>query len=125
MRKLLTGTVLVFVVLLAAYGFSSYWFGAQAQKQYDLLLAQASEKNSFEVKTKSYERGIFHSRAVTTIVVKGARAESGERKAESRPAGSRPGEVPPENQSAYTGRIAFHNTRHVFPERGIHHQNPI
>lgn len=71
MKKLLTGTVLVFTVLLAAYGFSSYWLGAQAQKQYDLLLAQASQNHSFEIKTESYERGIFQSKAVTTIAVNG------------------------------------------------------
>jgi uncharacterized protein YdgA (DUF945 family) len=74
MRKLLTGTVLVFAVLLAAYGFSSYWLGTQAQKQYELLLAQASQKHSFEVTTKSYERGIFQSKAVTTIAVNGTGA---------------------------------------------------
>jgi uncharacterized protein YdgA (DUF945 family) len=77
MRKLLTGTVLVFVLLLAAYGISSYWVGTQAQKQYDLLLARASQNHSTEATTKSYQRGIFHSKAVTTIHVNGTTAEAG------------------------------------------------
>jgi uncharacterized protein YdgA (DUF945 family) len=81
MRKVLTGALLVLIILTAAYGFAGYWVGTQAQKQYDLLLSQASSKNSFSVTTKNYERGIFSSKAVTTIILKGTGTEPGKKDA--------------------------------------------
>ena len=77
MRKLTTTVPVVFAILLAAYCVSSYLVGAQAEKQYYMLLAQASQMHSIEIKAKSFERGVFRSKAVTTVLMSGTEAEPG------------------------------------------------
>ncbi len=71
MKKLLLTLICLCIVLAGAYGGASYWFGMQAEKQYDLLLQQISKPNHVLAENKSYERGIFSSRAITSITIKG------------------------------------------------------
>lgn len=75
MKKILLGLLSLCVVLAAAYSGASYWFGIQTEKQYDLLLKQISRPNHVLAENKSYERGIFSSRAVTSITIKGKGAD--------------------------------------------------
>lgn len=69
MRKLLAALLLLILVLSGAYCAASYWVGAQAQKQYEILLAQVSRPNSVEIATTKYDRGIFLSTAQTSVTV--------------------------------------------------------
>lgn len=69
MKRIVTGLLLLCVLLVAAYGLACYWIGTEAQKQYDTLLAQSTQPN-VEIIGRSYERGLFHSSAVTTLAVK-------------------------------------------------------
>lgn len=70
MRKLLAALLLLLLVLSGAYCAASYWVGAQAQKQYERLLTQTSHYGSIEITTQKYERGVFHSRAITSVAVR-------------------------------------------------------
>ncbi|MFZ2446900.1 MAG: YdgA family protein [Syntrophobacteraceae bacterium] len=72
MKKILSVFVILCVVVAAGYCGASWWVGAQAQKNYEALLAQkqAGIPQLMEITTKSYERGIFHSTAVISFVLK-------------------------------------------------------
>ncbi len=77
MKKIAVVLVCLFVVLGAAYCGAGWWLGAQAQKQYEVAIDQKiplylrlpKENPYFKVSIKSYERGIFHSAAVTSVVL--------------------------------------------------------
>lgn len=69
MKRIAIGLLLLCALLAAGYVFAGYWIGTQAQKQYDTLIAQATQPN-VEVTGTSYERGLFNSTAVTRVVVK-------------------------------------------------------
>lgn len=69
MKRILVGLLILCALLAAAYVGAGYWIGAQAQKQYDALLAQSTQPN-MEVTSASYDRGLFHSTAITKVTVK-------------------------------------------------------
>jgi uncharacterized protein YdgA (DUF945 family) len=69
MKKTLRIFLLVCLALVVAYGAASYWIGGLARKQYDLLIAQTNSTNYLDASTKSYERGLFSSRALTTFTM--------------------------------------------------------
>lgn len=67
MKKTLAIVLFLCLALVAAYGAASYWIGGQARNQHDLLIAQINRSNYVEASVKSYERGLFSSRALTTF----------------------------------------------------------
>ncbi len=69
MKKILTALSFVCLAVALAYGGVSHWVGGQARRQHDLLIEQINRSNYLYVSTKSYERGIFSSTAVTTVTV--------------------------------------------------------
>jgi uncharacterized protein YdgA (DUF945 family) len=69
MKKPLTIFLFVCLALVVAYGSASYWIGGQARNQHDLLIAQINSANYMEASIKSYERGLFSSRALTTFTL--------------------------------------------------------
>jgi len=69
MKKILAALLLVGLVIVLAYGGASYWVGEQALKQHDLLIAQINRSDWVEALSKSYERGLFRSTALTTVTV--------------------------------------------------------
>ncbi len=77
MKKIAVVVVLVFVLLGAAYCGAGWWLGAQAQKQYEIAVDQKiplylrlpKENPYIQLSIRSYERGIFHSTAVTSVVL--------------------------------------------------------
>ncbi len=69
MKKTLTMVFLVCLALVVAYGAAGYWVGGQARNQHDLMIAQVNRSNYMEASIKSYERGLFSSRAVTTFTL--------------------------------------------------------
>ena len=69
MKKTLTIVFLVCLALVVAYGAAGYWVGGQARNQHDLMIAQVNRSNYMEASIKSYERGLFSSRAVTTFTL--------------------------------------------------------
>ncbi len=69
MKKTLTIFLFVCLALVLAYGGASYSIGRQARKQHDLLIAQINSSNYLEASIKSYERGLFSSRALTTFTL--------------------------------------------------------
>ena len=69
MKKTLTIVLFVCLALVVAYGAAGYWVGGQARNQHDLLIAQINRSNYMEASIKSYERGLFSSRAVTTFTL--------------------------------------------------------
>jgi len=79
MTKILSVLVILCVVVAAAYCAASWWVGAQAQKNFEAVLAQkeAALPQWVEFTTKSYERGIFHSTAVISVVLKKPVAAAG------------------------------------------------
>jgi uncharacterized protein YdgA (DUF945 family) len=69
MKKTLRIFLFVCLALVVAYGAASYWIGGQARNQHDLLIAQINSSNCLEASIKSYERGLFSSRAMTTFTL--------------------------------------------------------
>ncbi len=69
MKKTLRVLLFVCLALVVAYGAAGYWLGGQARKQHDLLIAQINSLNYLEASVKSYERGLFSSRALTTFTL--------------------------------------------------------
>lgn len=69
MRRLVLAIVIA-GLLLGGYTGLSYWGGMQAEGQYHLLLPQISRADQLDVSSKTYERGVFTSRAVTSVVMK-------------------------------------------------------
>lgn len=77
MKKLITVLVFLCIALGAAYCGASWWVGTQAQKQYEVMLDQKiplylrlpKDNPYLQVSNRSYERGIFHSTAVTSVVL--------------------------------------------------------
>ena len=69
MKKTLRIFLFLCLTLVVAYGAASYWIGGQARKQHDLLIAQINSSNYMEASTNSYERGLFSSRALTTLTL--------------------------------------------------------
>jgi uncharacterized protein YdgA (DUF945 family) len=67
MRKLLVIVPVICLVLVVAYGAASYWVGGLALKQHDHLVSEVNGSNYLEASTRSYERGLFKSRSVTTF----------------------------------------------------------
>jgi uncharacterized protein YdgA (DUF945 family) len=68
MKKILSAFLIMCLALVLGYGVAVYWVGGQARNQYDLMLAQINRSNCIEVSNKSYERGLFSSRALTSVV---------------------------------------------------------
>ena len=69
MKKTLTIFLSVCLALVVAYGAALYWVGGQARNQHDRLIAQINRSNYMEASIKSYERGLFSSRALTTLTL--------------------------------------------------------
>ena len=69
MKKALTIFLFVCLTLVVAYGAAAYWIGGQARNQHDLLIEQINRSNYMEASVKSYERGLFSSRALTTFTL--------------------------------------------------------
>jgi len=69
MKKTLRIFLFVCLALVVAYGAASYWIGGQARNQHDLLIAQINSLNYLEASIKSYERGLFSSRSLTTFTL--------------------------------------------------------
>jgi uncharacterized protein YdgA (DUF945 family) len=69
MKKIFTVFLFVCLALVAAYGAACYWIGGQAQKQHDLLIAKINGSIYLEASIKSYERGLFSSRALTAFTL--------------------------------------------------------
>ncbi|MGA2938569.1 MAG: YdgA family protein [Syntrophobacteraceae bacterium] len=69
MKKTLTIFFFVCLALVVAYGAASCWVGGQARNQHDMLIAQINRSNYMEASVKSYERGLFSSRALTTFTL--------------------------------------------------------
>ncbi|MGO9020499.1 MAG: YdgA family protein [Syntrophobacteraceae bacterium] len=69
MKKTLTIILFVCLALIVAYGAAGYWVGGQAQNQHDRLIEQINRSNYMEASIKSYERGLFSSRALTTFTL--------------------------------------------------------
>lgn len=72
MKKILVTLFVLVILLLAAYCGASYWTGIQAQKQYELMCGRVSQSSNMRAVTKTYERGVFKSRAVTSVTITGA-----------------------------------------------------
>ncbi len=69
MKKILTALLFICLAIVLAYGGACYWVGGQAQRQHDELIAQINGYNFIEASTKSYDRGVFSSRALTTFTL--------------------------------------------------------
>ncbi len=69
MKKTLTIVLFVCLALVVAYGAAGYWVGGQARNQHERLIAQINRSNYMEASIKSYERGLFSSRALTTFTL--------------------------------------------------------
>jgi uncharacterized protein YdgA (DUF945 family) len=69
MKKTLTIFLFLCLALVVAYGATAHWIGGQARNQHDLLIAQINNSNYMEASIKSYERGLFSSRALTTFTL--------------------------------------------------------
>ena len=69
MKKNLRIFLFVCLALVVAYGAASYWIGGKARNQHDLLIAQINSSNYMEASIKSYERGLFSSKALTTFTL--------------------------------------------------------
>ncbi len=69
MKKTLRIFLFVCLALVVAYGAASYWIGGLARNQHDLLIAQLNSSNCLDASIKSYERGLFSSRALTTFTL--------------------------------------------------------
>ena len=69
MKKTLRIFLFVCLALVVAYGAASYWMGGLARNQHDLLIAQINSSNYLEASIKSYERGLFSSRALTEFTL--------------------------------------------------------
>ncbi len=69
MKKTLRIFLFLCLALVVAYGAASYWIGGQARNQHDLLIARINSSNCLEASIKSYERGLFSSRALTTFTL--------------------------------------------------------
>jgi uncharacterized protein YdgA (DUF945 family) len=66
--KRVVGSVLVLVlVVLAAWGGLSYWFGLQTEREYRNFMQQASDWKDFKLTSTEYRRGIFTSQATATL----------------------------------------------------------
>ncbi|MGA2404255.1 MAG: YdgA family protein [Syntrophobacteraceae bacterium] len=76
MKKTLTALLFVCLAVVLAYGGASYWVGGQARKQHDLLIEQINRSNYLDVSSKSYERGLFSSKALITVTL--SQPESGD-----------------------------------------------
>lgn len=66
MKKLLV-TLLILLILIAGL---PYYFGIQAEKEYNKLIEQSSKIANLVVKRENYERGIFKSNANTEYIIK-------------------------------------------------------
>lgn len=66
MKKILV-TVLILLILIVGL---PYYFGIQAEKEYNKLIEQSSEIANLVVKRENYERGIFKSKANTDYIIK-------------------------------------------------------
>lgn len=75
MKKLLTITALI-LLAAGAYTGAAYWFGLQAERHYRKMLSQASNLSLLRLKDKEYERGVFRSKALTTVTIQGPGRES-------------------------------------------------
>jgi uncharacterized protein YdgA (DUF945 family) len=69
MKKILTALLVICLAIVLAYGSASYWVGGQALIQHDQLIAQINNYNFVEAANKSYDRGLFRSRALTTFTL--------------------------------------------------------
>jgi len=69
MKKPLTIFLLSCVALALAYGAASYWVGERARQQYDQMVERINQTNYLKGSTKSYERGLFSSKALTTFTL--------------------------------------------------------
>ncbi|MCE5336987.1 MAG: YdgA family protein [Desulfobacteraceae bacterium] len=99
MKKLLAILFVLAILLAGAYCGASYWAGMQAQSQYEQMLDHVSRSYNAKAVSKSYERGVFESRALTSITLTG-----------SPPA--EPIRFSLEN-SIYHGPLFFEENRHV------------
>ena len=66
MKKILV-TLLILLILIAGL---PYYFGIQAEKEYNKLIEQSSKIANLVIKRENYERGIFKSNANTEYIIK-------------------------------------------------------
>ncbi len=66
MKKILV-TLLILLILIVGL---PYYFGIQAEKEYNKLIEQSSKIANLVVKRENYERGIFKSNANTEYIIK-------------------------------------------------------
>jgi len=69
MKKILAALLFICLAMVLAYGGACYWVGGQALRQNDQLIAQINGYNFIEASNKSYDRGLFSSRALTTFTL--------------------------------------------------------
>jgi uncharacterized protein YdgA (DUF945 family) len=69
MKKTFIILLFVCLALFVAYGAASYWLGGHARNQHELLIAKINGSKYLDASTKSYERGLFSSRALTTFTL--------------------------------------------------------
>jgi uncharacterized protein YdgA (DUF945 family) len=83
-KKTLIFVLILLLVGAALFGVSAYWFGMQAEHQYNAALRQGSQWGYVKFTNEAYKRGFFSSRARTVIEVQEP-ASAQEEKKESEP----------------------------------------
>ena len=69
MKKILAALLFIGLVIVLAYGGACYWVGGQALVQLNQTITQINGYNFIEASNKSYDRGLFSSRALTTFTL--------------------------------------------------------
>lgn len=67
MKRLIWSGLVLVLVVLAAWGALSYWFGIQTEREVQALFQQTSDWKDFKLTSTGYRRGIFTSQATATL----------------------------------------------------------